>query len=220
MFNKFIKSHGTTYIFLSPWIILYAIFGLFPLFYSVILSFTKTNMLNPKMKFIGISNYQHIIFNPEFWSAFKNTLIYAIGTIPFTISIAIVLAVLINEKIPFKALFRAGFFLPSVTAIIIIALIFKFLYAPHGVMNFMLTRLGFMPPDPSWLLNPKVALPAIMVMAVWSSFGYYMILFLAGLQNIPEELYEAAAMDGCNGFSKFVYIILPQLKPIILLAVV
>lgn len=214
-----------SFIFLSPWIITFLGFSLIPLVHSFILSFSSYNLLSSEISFVGIRNFWEVLQDPEFLRALWHTIFFAAGTIPFTMCLALFAAVLINMKIPFKAVkqfYQAGFFLPVATSVIVISTIFTYLYAPspYGLFNAILEWFHLPVPSPSWLLNTKWALPAIMVMNVWASFGYYMVLFLAGLQTIPVELYEAASIDGANEWQKFRYITLPQLKPIILLAVV
>ncbi|MBI4313236.1 MAG: extracellular solute-binding protein [Candidatus Omnitrophica bacterium] len=210
----------TSYFFVGPWLVVFLIFGLFPLLHSIVISFSRYNLLSSQMHFVGLRNYWDIVREPDFLSALWHTVYFAIGTIPFTMSLALFAAVLINRKIPFKGLYQAGLFLPVATSVIVIATIFTYLYSNDGLVNLMLTMIGWPVPNPSWLLNTKWALPAIMFMNVWASFGYYMVLFLAGLQTIPSSLYEAASIDGANEWQQFWNITLPQLKPIVLLAVV
>ena len=211
---------ATSYLFVAPWLTTFLVFGLFPLLHSMVISVSRYNLLNAQMQFVGLRNYWEVLRAPEFLSALGHTIFFAVGTIPFTMALALFAAVLINRKLPFKGLYQAGLFLPVATSVIVIATIFTYLYATDGLVNAILTALGWPTPNPSWLLNTKWALPAIMVMNVWASFGYYMVLFLAGLQTIPDALYEAAAMDGASEWQQFRHVTLPQLKPIVLLAVV
>ncbi len=207
-------------VFLSPWIITFLAFSLIPLLHSLLLSFSRYNLLSSQMTFVGLRNFWEVARDPEFLKALWHTCFFAAGTIPFTMALALFSAVLINTKVPLKQMYQAGLFLPVATSVIVIATIFTYLYAQDGLVNAVLERLHLAPPSPSWLLNTKWALPAIMMMNVWASFGYYMVLFLAGLQTIPVELYEAAAIDGASEWQKFRHITLPQLRPILLLATV
>jgi len=218
--NVFSRDHASSYLFISPWLVTFIVFGIYPLLYSIIITFSKYNLLTSQLSFIGINNFIEIFQDGAFRQALFNTMIFTFGTIPFTMGLAIFAAVLINRKIPFKGLYQAGFFLPAATSIIVLATIFTYIYAPDGILNLVLKRIGITPPEPTWLLNTKLALPSIMIMAVWSSFGYYMILFLAGLQSIPQSLYEAASIDGANEWQQFLKITLPQLRPILLLGIV
>lgn len=210
----------STLLFLCPWLITFLIFGIYPLIYSVVISFSKYNLLNSHMSFTGFSNFVEVLMDPIFRKSVLQTFYFAAGTIPITMLIALFAAVLINQKVPLKQFYQAGFFLPVATSVIVIATIFTYLYAPEGLFNFVLDKLHITHPDPTWLMNTKWALPAIMFMNVWASFGYYAVLFLAGLQTIPESLYEAASIDGANDWQKFMKVTLPQLRPIILFAVV
>src|SRR5690606_33387283 len=133
--------------------------------------------------------------------ALTNTFYFVVGTIPFTTTIAVLLAVILNRAIRFRAFFRAAYFLPSVTSIIVISTLFVYIYAPFGPLNGLLSLLGV--ERTNWLLSTTWAMPAIMLMSIWASFGYYTLLFLAGLQNIPDELYEAASIDGATTRQQF-----------------
>ncbi|MBI3323037.1 MAG: extracellular solute-binding protein [Candidatus Omnitrophica bacterium] len=207
-------------IFISPWVITVLAFMLIPLVHSFILSFSRYNLLTSEFGFVGLRNYWDVFREPEFLRALWHTLFFAAGSIPPTMALALFAAVLINQKVPMKQLYQAGMFLPVATSVIVIATIFTYLYAQDGLVNRALEWLRLPVPSPSWLLNTQWALLSIMGMNVWASFGYYMVLFLAGLQTIPAELYEAASIDGANDWQKFRYITLPQLKPILLLATV
>lgn len=210
----------TGYLFIAPWLTVFLAFSLIPLLHSFVLSFSRYNLLSSEISFVGLRNFWEVLREPDFLQALWNTLIFALGTIPPTMALALFAAVLINTRIPFKRLYQAGLFLPVATSVIVICMIFSYLYAQDGLVNRVLEWFHLPVPEPSWLLNTKWALPAIMVMNIWSSFGYYMVLFLAGLQTIPVDLYEAASIDGANDWQKFRYITVPQLMPILLLATV
>ncbi len=207
-------------VFISPWVITVLAFMLIPLVHSFVLSFARYNLLTSEFGFVGLRNFWDVFREPEFLKALGHTLFFAAGSIPPTMALALFAAVLINQKVPFKRLYQAGMFLPVATSVIVIATIFTYLYAQDGLFNWALQKLQLPVPNPPWLLNTQWALFSIMWMNVWASFGYYMVLFLAGLQTIPIELYEAASIDGANDWQKFRYITLPQLKPIVLLATV
>ena len=215
-----LRADAVTLFFLSPWLLSFTLFGLYPLFHSILASFSRYDFLSGDHSFVGFQNYAELLRDGEFHRAVFNTLFFTIGTVPLTLFLALVTAVLLHRNIPFKNLFRAGLFLPVSTSVIVIATLFTYLYSPEGALNALLNRIGLPKPDPSWLIHPRWALASIMVMNVWASFGYYMILILAGLQSIPESLYEAAAMDGASEWDRFVHITLPQLRPILLFVVV
>jgi multiple sugar transport system permease protein len=136
-----------------------------------------------------------------------------------TTILSLTAAVLLNEKIKFRNIFRAGFFFPVITSIIVISIIFVYIYSPYGLINMFIEKY-FSAEKIDFLNKPEWALKSVILMTVWSSFGYYMLLFLAGLQSIPEELYESAEIDGANSVQKFFSITIPQLKPIMLFVLV
>ncbi len=208
-----------TFLFLSPWLISLILFWLFPLLYSFYLSFTNYTILNPHPHFIGLKNYLNLFSEPDFWIALKNTSFFVFGTIPFTTIISLFLALIVNQKIPLRGLFRAGFFLPSITSMVVIALIFTNLYAKDGYLNFLCQLIGVSTPEKGFLFSTKTALLSIMLMDIWVSFGYYLLLYLAALQAIPTELYEAAEISGASFWHKFKYITLPYLRPMTLLVI-
>jgi multiple sugar transport system permease protein len=165
---------------------------------------------------VGLDNYRNILFNdPLFWKAIRNTVLYVIGVVPIGICLSLILAVAIDQKIKFKNFFKSIFFLPSVTAIVAVSVIWKWLYAgeKYGLFNYVLLKLGFQPID--WLASPTWTLPSIMIMSIWAGLGYNMILFLAGLQTIPHVMYEAAEIDGAGFWTKFFKVTIPLLKPTI-----
>lgn len=217
--NLMNKKRLTILGFLAPWIISFLVFSVYPLLFSFYLSFTRYNPLRAQApSFVGIQNYLRTFSDPAFWSALWNTTFYAVGTIPITTAIAVILAVFLNEKIKFRTFFRASYFAPVVTSIVVISTIFVYIYFPFGPLNSLLKLVGI--EGRNWLLDPQFALPAIMVMNIWASFGYYTILFLAGLQNIPIELYEAADIDGAATIKKFFKITLPLLRPMLTFALI
>lgn len=212
-------KHKTTFIFLLPWIIILLLFWLFPLVYSFILSFTKYSILSGKAEWLGFNNYLKLLYDPDFWTALKNTTFFVFGTIPFTTIFALLLALLINQKMPLRGFFRAGYFVPSITSLVVIALVFTHLYAKEGYFNFLLNLLNLPAPEKGFLFSDKTALLSIMLMDVWVSIGYYMLLFLAALQAIPLELYEISDTFGANPYQKFRFVTLPHLKPMFLFVI-
>ena len=165
------------------------------------------------------SFYKFLLTTPIFGLALRNTIIYTIGVVTGVTIISLAIALLVNSGIIFQPLFRTVYFLPAVSSIAIVAVIFKVLYNPtYGLLNYLLSLVGI--PMQLWLVSTKTALPAIMIMDVWKSAGYFMVIFLAGLQGIPKSLYDAAAVDGANRWKSFFYITLPLLSPTILFVVV
>ena len=211
-------SRATAWAFLSPWIVSFALFGLYPFAFSLYASLTDYSPIRAGARFVGISNYARALADPTFWSSLATTGIFVVGTIPFTTALALGLALAVQPAFRGRTIFRVGFFVPSVVSVVVLSLVFKGLYASGGPINAALRALGM--PGPDWLLDPHFALPAIMAMDVWSASGYYMIVFLAGLESIPRDLYEAARIDGASEWSRFAHITLPMLKPTLLFVLV
>jgi multiple sugar transport system permease protein len=210
----------TGYLFASPWILTFLIFWLFPLLYSLFLGFTDYRLLRPNYSWIGMRNFIELFSDKSFVDALKNTFIFVLGTIPATTIISLLMALMVEKKFPGRTLFRSGFFMPSITSMVVIALIFTNLYSRGGYIHLLAQMLGLNPPENGFLLSSNTALMAIMAMDVWMSVGYYMLLFLAGLKSIPEELYEAAAVAGAGRTRAFFSITLPLLKPVALFIIV
>ena len=209
----------STLIFLSPWLVSFAVFWAFPLIFSLVLSFLHFNPLRPDTTHVvWLSNFVKALQDPLFWKSLKNTLLFVAGTVPVTTLVAFFLAVAINQRIPFRTLYRSGFFIPSIVSVVVISIIFKQLYSPFGLVNKLAELLGSEPR--SWLGEPRTALLCIMAMDVWASFGYYTILFLAGLQAIPSEVYEAARIDGSGFWGTLRFVTIPMVRPITLFIVV
>lgn len=206
---------------LAPWIVTFSVFWLYPLIYAGYLSLTKYGSLSGEATFIGFKNYINLMSDSAFWNALKVTSIFTIGTVPITTAVALALAALLDSSTTkFKDFFRASYFTPSVTSIVVIALIFTNLYAREGYVNLILKTLGFAGSERGFLLETGTALPSIMAMDVWMSAGYYMALFLAGMQTIPQTLYDSASLAGANAWQRFFRITLPMLKPTLLFVLV
>jgi multiple sugar transport system permease protein len=212
-------SRATAWAFLSPWAIAFGLFGLYPFAFSLAASFTDYSPINAAgARFVGVGNYARALTDPGFWSSLGNTAFFVVGTIPFTTALALALALAVQPAFRGRTAFRVGFFIPSVVSVVVLSLIFKGLYAPGGSLNAVLGALGL--PTPSWLLDPNTALPAIMAMDIWSASGYYMVIFLAGLEAIPRDLYEAARLEGADSWDCFLHITLPLLRPTLLFVLV
>ncbi|MDD5270184.1 MAG: sugar ABC transporter permease [Candidatus Omnitrophica bacterium] len=212
---KEINKQKSAYIFIAPSFLLFTVFLVIPVFASLYWSFTEYNILQPP-KFVGFQNYANILFHdPRFWKAMTNTVIFVIGTVPTSIVISLLLAMAIDQNIRFKNWFKTFFFIPSITSIIAISVIWKWLYASgkYGLFNHFLSSVGI--PPVNWL-GVDWTLPSIIMMSVWGGLGYNMILFIAGLQGIPQVFYEAAEVDGASDWDKFRNVTLPLLRPTML----
>lgn len=210
-----------TYTLLLPWLLTLAVFWLFPLLYAAWLSLQKYNTLANTSSYVGLENYIKVFSDKYFLQALSNTAIFTVGTVPVTTTLAILLAVLLNHKFAkLTNFFKASYFIPSVTSMVVIALIFTNLYSKDGYINGLLDILGMPFPERGWLLEPATSLLSIMAMDVWMATGYYMILFLAGMQTIPNDLYDAADLAGASKTQQFFRITLPLLKPTLLFVII
>lgn len=211
--EKQLKYNINNLILLFPWIAVLAIFWTYPLIYSGYLSLTDYKTLTNETTFIGLDNYIKAFQDEVFWIAVKNTAYFVVITVPVALSIAFVLAEIINQKVKhLNAFWQASFFLPSVTSMVVVALIFTNLYSQNGYINNLLQILGLPYSKEGFLLNQLTAMNAIIAMDVWLSIGYYMVLFLAGLQTIPKELYESARLSGANFWQTMRIISLPGIR--------
>ena len=215
-----LNEQKMAYLFVAPGIILFVVFVLGPLVASFYWSFTEYNGIQPP-KWVGIENYKNIFFHdPRFWKSIRNTAFYTVGVIPPGLVLSLLLAIAVDQQIKGKNFFRIIYFIPSVTSVIALSVIWKWLFAgeKYGLINYILILLGSKPID--WLMSPVWTLPAIMIMSIWAGIGYNMILFLAGLQTIPATVYEAADIDGASTWDKFWNITLPLLKPTMVFVVI
>jgi multiple sugar transport system permease protein len=185
------------------------------------MGFTDYNLLRPdESTWVGFENYRTLFNDPVFISAIKNTFVFVFGTIPATTVLALVMALLVNKSFKGRGVFRAAFFLPSITSMVVIALVFTNLYQRGGYIAQLAAMAGISVPEYGFLYDEDTALLSIMAMDVWMSVGYYMLIFLAGLKSIPDELYEAAEMNGAGYLRKLFSITLPLLKPVALFILV
>jgi len=205
------------WLFLAPALtVLVATFFL-PIAGSLLLSFTDFDIYAigrlDNFRVIGPRNYTTLVASPLFWLALKNTLYFVLVGGPVSLLVALGAALLVNAKlVRFKSFFRTVYFAPFVTTLVAVAIVWRYLYHPtYGILNYALGAVGIAPVD--WLGDPRWAMPAIIVMAVWKNFGYNMLILIAGLQAIPEELYEAALLDGAGAWGRFRHVTLPMLSP-------
>ena len=207
--------------FVAPALLVIAVFFFFPIVAAFLISLTDFDIYAladlANLRFVGLGNYLKLLQNPLFWQALGNTLYFVGAGVPLSIAASLGAALLLHSRLTrFKPFFRTALFAPVVTTLVAVAVIWRYLFnTRYGLLNYALGGLGIDPID--WLGDPHWAMPAIILFAVWKNFGYNMIIFLAGLQSIPEELYEAARIDGASVWRQFVSVTLPMLSPVVML---
>lgn len=199
-------------LFLTPTIVVFGLFVYYALIYNLYLSTTSWNFITPKKTFIGMDNYVRILSDPRFWKIVKNTIYYAVGHVTLSMVLGLALALLLNQKIRGRNIFRTLFYFPNITTTSAVALLWVWLFNPRfGLINYVLGLIGI--EGPHWLLDPTWSMPAVIIFSTWRSVGYVMLIYLGGLLSIPKDFYEAAAIDGANRWQSFVSITLPLLSP-------
>jgi len=197
----------------SPAVILLIVFLIVPVVLAFALAFTNARLISPRpASFVGFENFANLFTDPLFWASLRNTLYFAVIVVPVQAGLGLVLALLVNAKVRGTNFFRTVYFVPVVTSIVVVSLLWTFLYRPDGLLNKFLEFLTFGHFTPiDWLNNPATAMPAIMFMSIWQAVGFHMVIWLSGLQTIPGELYEAADLDGASGWKLFRFITWPAL---------
>jgi len=206
------------WVFLAPALIFLSIFLFWPIAYLAYLSFTDGNLGKAGMEWVGLSNYLRLFGDPDFWQVIGNTVYFTIATVIPSLIIPLLLAVLLNRSIQFRALLRSAYFIPSITSIVAVGLGFRWLFQNDGPVNSLLIFSGFNAID--WLNSPVWAMPVLILLSSWKQLGFNMVVFLGGLQIIPQSRYEAAELDGADEVAKFWYITLPGLRPTLVFAAV
>ncbi len=212
------KSNTIPYLLVSPYVLFFSVFVAFPVLFSFFLTFHKWNIISP-MEFSGLDNYERMINDRLFWKSLRNTLWFLIIHIPLQIIFALGLAVFLNGKIKFKGLFRSVFFLPVIVSGVVVTIMWQQLYGFNsGVINKLLNSIGL--GRVGWLIEPNMAMPSIAIMATWKNVGLYIILFLVGLQAVPQDYYEAADIDGATSWQKLWHITIPAINPTIFMVII
>ncbi|HEX9750374.1 MAG TPA: sugar ABC transporter permease [candidate division Zixibacteria bacterium] len=204
----------------APWCIVLGLFWLYPFGYALVLSFVDVDIFAGHWRFVGVDHFRAVLGNPDFWRAFWHTMVFTFGTVPVTTALSIVAALALNRRIRGRMLFRAGIFMPTLTATVVMALVYVHMYGQGGYLHRLAEMIGLPVPRQGFLLSDATALPAVMVMDIWISIGYFALLFLAGLQHIPGELYEDALLHGAGAWRRFWSITWPYLRPTLLYAIV
>ena len=201
----------TPYLFLVPALALIGVFVVYPILAVVYYSFTDYDIVRPPV-WVGLDNFRQILGDETFWLALTHSFIYLIAT-PILIGLSIGLAIVVNRKLRGIHIYRALYFVPAVSGSIAIGLSWRYLFDRNGLINSVLQSFGIIHEPIQWLATPGLVLPIAIMLTIWAGVGYYSVIFLAGLQNIPEELYDAARIDGCNDVQKHWYVSLPGLRP-------
>jgi ABC-type sugar transport system permease subunit len=212
------SENRSGYLMVLPYAVYFLVFVAYPLIFSFVLIFHRWNIVTP-MEFIGLKNFVRLFRDELFFKSIINTLIFLSIHIPLQIVVALFFANLLNQNVKLRGFFRALYFLPVVVSGVVVTILWQQLYAYEtGLINQILSNSGLR--KIPWLISPELAMPSIAIMATWKNVGLYIVLFLAGLQSIPRELYEVAEIDGASGLQKFFKITLPLLNPTIVLVVV
>jgi multiple sugar transport system permease protein len=210
-------SNRTFYLFVAPWVIGFLLLTLFPLVYALLVSFTNFDGISTHWHWIGLQNYVELVHDPDVWSSLWRTVLFAVITVPLSVGGGLGLALLLNQRVRALGVFRTIFYLPSVVPVVASAIMWKLVFdRDAGALNALLERIGI--PTITWLIDPT-AFYALIIMILWG-LGGGMIISLAGLQGVPEELREAASLDGANAWTKFLNVTLPLLTPVLFFQIV
>jgi len=195
----------------APALVLLVTFVIVPIALTFTLAFTNAKLISPEpIKFIGFDNFTRIFSDATFWKSLRNTIIFAIVIVPVQAGLALGLALLINVKVKGVNFFRTVYFLPVVTSMVVVSMLWTFLYQPDGLLNSVLAKVGIHGPD--WLGNPHTALGALIFMSMWQAVGFHMVIWLSGLQTISPSLYEASSLDGASAWQNFRFVTWPGLR--------
>lgn len=200
------------YAFILPVLVIFVVFRFGPTIASFVLSFWDYRLVGPSF-FLGFENYERLVADSTFWTSLRVTLVYAVIKVPLLLVVSMAMAVLVNQPIRGIAVFRSIYFLPTVTSMVMVAIIWKWIYSIDGLANSALASLGL--PSLPWLNSEALVLPALAIMATWKDFGFAMMVLLSGLLAIPKDYYEAAQLDGATAWQRFVDITLPLLRPVL-----
>jgi multiple sugar transport system permease protein len=215
------RREWSAYLFLSPGLVLFLVFTVFAILFSFYLSFHEWSIIEKEKPFVGLENYADILEDDRFHRAVVNTVYFTGGSVPVTMGIGLLVAMLLNQPLRGRALFRAMFFLPVVTPFVVVAILWKWLYnGDFGPLNYYLTSLGIVSEPLRWLADPDLAMPSVIIMTIWSGIGFSMVIYLAGLQAIPQDYYDAAKVDGAGALGRFRDITLPLLSSTTLFVVI
>ncbi|MDX6302412.1 MAG: multiple sugar transport system permease protein [Nocardioidaceae bacterium] len=208
------RREWSAYVFLAPGVIIFSIFTVFALIFAFYLTFHEWNILQPQKPFVGLQNYKDMIHDEHYRRSIINTFYYTGGSVPLTLLGGLLVALLLNQPIRMQGMFRTLYYLPVVTPFVVSAILWKWLYnGSYGLFNYYLLKAHVIDKPLLWLADQNLAMPSVILMSVWGGVGFSMVVYLAGLQSIPEQLYEAAKVDGAGPLARLRYITLPMLRP-------
>jgi putative chitobiose transport system permease protein len=222
MNNASVKHHKPwvpVLLFLAPGCAIVSLVVIYPALKALALSFTDFNMITPAQP-VGLANYARLWVDPFFWGALRNTLLYLAVVVPTLVVVPFFLAMLVNKALPGLAFFRAAIYLPVITSLVVSGLVWKWVFEEKGLLNQLLISSGITQDPVAFLTNPSYALFSVMAVTIWSGLGYYMVIYLAGLQAVPRHLYEVASLEGVSRWKQTLHITVPLLKPQIALVAV
>ncbi|QDZ38798.1 sugar ABC transporter permease [Euhalothece natronophila Z-M001] len=208
------KETITAWLFLAPALFFLGVFVFYPITYLLYLSFTTGSFTQTGEQWVGLRNYLRLVVDPDFGQVIGNTIYFTLATVIPSVILPLIIAVLLNQSIALRGLLRTVYFLPSIISLVAVGLGFRWLFQNQGPINDLLINLGV--DSINWLNNPSWAMPVLIILSTWQQIGFNMVVFLAGLQAIPQIRYDAAELDGANGLAKFLYVTLPGLRPTLL----
>ncbi len=216
---RFYNSQAfVAFLFLIVPVLLLAALKIWPVFYNLYLSFTRYELFEPP-RFVGLKNYNYVFSNKTAFQSIINTLLFTIEAVPIGTALALIIAKLLDQSIRGRVFLRTLYYLPVVSSVVVSAMIWRWIYSPqHGLLNYFLGIVGI--PPQNWLNDPNLALISLVIVTIWGSIGSNMVIFLAGLQDIPKDIVEAARVDGANPVQSFLLITVPLMRPVILFVVV
>lgn len=204
----------SAYLFIAPGVLIFSVFTLAALIFAFWLTFRRWSIIEPEKPYVGLQNYEDMIQDERFVQATLNTIYFTGASVPLTMIIGLFLAVLLNQPLRGRAIFRTAYYLPVVTPFVVSALLWKWLYnGDFGLFNYYLVKGRIIDEPLLWLSDQNLAMPAVILMSIWSGVGFSMVVYLAGLQSIPHELYESAKLDGAGSLRRLRYITIPMLRP-------
>jgi multiple sugar transport system permease protein len=208
------RKEWTAYLFLFPAMLQFFVMTLFSVVFSFYLSFHEWNILEPQKPFVGLDNYVRLLGDRRVHQAIFNTIYYTVVSVPATLFLALLIALLLNNQIHGRGIFRAMYYLPGITSGVAVAVVWKWVFnGDFGLINYYLMQFGLIDEPLRWLTNPNLAMPSIIIVSIWGGVGGAMIIYLAGLQAIPQEIYDAAMVDGAGPVRRLFSITIPLLNP-------